>query len=71
MEYTTSIILSKDKEDTNFIHLYFPGKSINYYICSMHTDAFYDLFGKDDHTEIMETLNRGPASYTLGLQLKS
>jgi hypothetical protein len=69
MEYVSNVLLKKDDNDANFIHLYIPG---NYYLCSLHIDSLYDLFGEYNQKEIKNLLaNGGLVPFTLGLQLQS
>ncbi len=71
-EIVTTVLLMRDKEDENFVHLYYPGKSRSNYLCCIHTDNLYDLFGAFNHTELMNILKPGVmVPYTLGLTLQS
>ena len=72
MEYLSTVLLKKDNEDKNFIHLYLPTETLNYYLCSLHIDSLYDLFGQHNCEEIKNLLANGRTpSFTLGLQLQS
>lgn len=72
MEYVSTVLLKKDDNDVNFVHLYIPGTASNYYLCSLHIDSLYDLFGEHNCEEIKNLLANGrTASFTLGLQLQS
>ena len=72
MKYISTVLLKKDDNDNNFVHLYLPGKTSNYYLCSLHIDSFYDLFGEYNQKEIKNLLqNSGLVPFTIGLQLQS
>ena len=72
MEYVSNVMLKKDNEDRNFVHLYIPTETSNYYLCSLHIDSLYDLFGEYNCKEIKNLLaNGGFVPFTLGLQLQS
>jgi len=72
MGYDSTVLLKKDNEDKNFIHLYLPTETSNCYLCSLHIDSLYDLFGQHNCEEIKNLLTNGRTpSFTLGLQLQS
>lgn len=72
MEYVSTILLKKDDNDANFVHLYIPGVASNYYLCSLHIDSLYDLFGEYNCKEIKNLIANGEfVPFALGLQLQS